>query len=248
MRLKVLGSNSQGNCYILENETDALLIECGMPMKDIKAGIDFRIAKIDGCVLTHEHGDHAKSVKDVLNAGIPVYATRGTGEACGILAHHGFNRIDCGGTFIVGPFKVVAFQTKHDAAEPCCFLIHHPDCGNVLFLTDTYYTEYTFRGLNQVIIEANYCQQIIDDKLAASGGARAFLRDRILESHMSLATCKKTLRANDLREVRNIVLIHLSDSNSDAARFQREIAAVTGKPVHVADRGLIIEDFTKQPF
>jgi hypothetical protein len=55
------------------------------------------------------------------------------------------------------------------------------------------------------------------------------------------------LRANDLTGVNNIVLIHLSDSNSDAPRFQKEVRELTGKTVWVAEAGLEI-NFDKEPF
>ena len=64
---------------------------------------------------------------------------------------------------------------------------------------------------------------------------------------MNLSTCKELLQANDLSKVNNIVLIHLSDSNSNAKQFQQEITATTGKKVYVAEAGLTI-DFNKQPF
>jgi uncharacterized surface protein with fasciclin (FAS1) repeats len=64
---------------------------------------------------------------------------------------------------------------------------------------------------------------------------------------MSLDTCKRTLKANDLSQVNNIVLIHLSDGNSDAARFKREVQEVTGKTVWIADAGMEIP-FNRTPF
>lgn len=244
MQLKVLGSSSKGNCYILENESEALLIECGVNFKVIKSGLDFNLSKVRACIISHEHKDHCFAVKDILAAGIATYGTAGTGKAIGVVDHHRYNSIVPGKSFEAGGFKILPFETQHDCAEPCCFLINHEECGNVLFLTDTYYSAYTFRGLNQVIVEANYCQKIIDAKVAA-GVSPQFLRNRILSSHMSLATCKNFLKANDLSAVQNIVLIHLSDSNSDASRFRDEVAAATGKPVQIADAGLIIENFNK---
>jgi hypothetical protein len=64
---------------------------------------------------------------------------------------------------------------------------------------------------------------------------------------MSYDTCKETLLANDLSAVNNIVLIHLSDLNSNATEFQSGIAEATGKTVHVASKGMEI-DFNKIPF
>ncbi|RYZ52902.1 MAG: hypothetical protein EOP49_08515 [Sphingobacteriales bacterium] len=107
--------------------------------------------------------------------------------------------------------------------------------------------EKTFRGLNNIIVECNYSQEILDQKLA-DGATTDFLRNRIFKSHMNLATCKDLLRANNLTNVNNIVLIHLSDSNSNAKQFQAEITACTGKKVYVAEAGMVIPHFNKQPF
>ena len=149
-------------------------------------------------------------------------------------------------TIQLGGFKIMAFDIKHDAAEPLGFLIEHRDCGRVLFLTDTYYCKYTFPGLNNIIIEANYSKSIIDQKYGAESG-KEFLRNRILQSHFSLENCKDMLAANDLSQVNNIVLIHLSDSNSDEKQFQKEVSELTRKNVTVACNGIEIQ-FNKTPF
>lgn len=65
----------------------------------------------------------------------------------------------------IGEFTVMPFPTIHDAAEPVGFLIHHKNCGLVLFLTDTAYSEYRFEGLNNIIIEANYDMRIIQKRM-----------------------------------------------------------------------------------
>jgi ribonuclease BN (tRNA processing enzyme) len=116
----------------------------------------------------------------------------------------------------------------------------------VLFITDTYYCKYTFPGLNNIIIEANYSKEIIDKKFGPDSD-KEFLRNRILKSHFSLANCKDILSANDLSQVNNIVLIHLSDSNSDEKQFKKEIHELTNKNVIVASNGMNIP-FLKTPF
>ena len=142
----------------------------------------------------------------------------------------------------------MAFGVKHDAKDPVGYLIYHPECGNVLFLTDTFYCPYNFNdvGLNNIIIEANFSRKIIDRKVK-DGASPEFLRNRILKSHLSLEYCKELLEANDLSAVNNIVLIHLSDSNSDEEMFQREVTELTGKNVSVASNGMEIP-FDKTPF
>lgn len=248
MLLKVVGSSSAGNCYILEAyDGEVLIIECGVSFRAIKEALNFKLSGVSSLLITHNHLDHCKAVNDVLKAGIPVFASAGTHEAMGTSKHHRAALLVSGRRQYVGrDFKVLPFDVKHDAAEPLGFLIHHHECGTVLFLTDSYYSPYTFRGLNNIIIEANYCQTILDKRLA-DGENPQFLRDRVITSHLSLASCKELLQANDLSGVNNILLIHLSDGNSDAKRFQREVQEATGKRVYVAEPGLTIP-FTKKPF
>lgn len=259
MQLICLGSSSKGNCYILQNATEALLIECGVKISEIKLALNFSFAKVAGCVLTHEHGDHAASINEVMKFGINVYTSRGTMRALGLpVDHHRLKVFD----FIsedrekklkkypvveIGPFKVQPFQTEHDVAEPVGFVIYHPECGSVLFITDSIYVKDTFKNINNVIIEANFSHEIIN-KRVQDGASPDFLRNRIFKSHMSLETCKETLKGNDLSKVHNIVLIHLSDGNSNAAEFQKEVEGMTGKKVTVADAGIVIENFNKTAF
>lgn len=247
MQLTVINSNSSGNCYILQNQKEALIIECGVRLDRIKQAIGFNVLKVAGCILSHEHKDHSKSVFEVMGAGINVWASKGTHQAIGSIGKHRAKFMECGKSYLIGSFTVMPFDVKHDCAEPFGFLIRHDETGTVLFLTDSYYTEYKFKGLHNVIIEANYCETILQAKLN-DGASPKFLRDRVIESHMSLQTCLETLKANDLSKVNNIVLIHLSDSNSDAKRFKKEVERVTGKQVHVAEAGLVIDQFHKQPF
>jgi len=246
MKLKVISTGSKGNAYILRNENEALLIECGVNIKDIKKALNFDYSKLVGCICTHEHMDHSKSIWDVMKLGVDVHASFGTLKARFVADQPRSKAIKTKTSFTVGNFKIMPFDVMHDAKEPLGFLIEHPDCGRVLFLTDTYYCKYTFPGLNNIIIEANYSKEIIDRKYGVDSD-KEFLRNRILKSHFSLENCKDMLDANDLTQVNNIVLIHLSDSNSDEKQFHKEVTELTGKNVTVASNGMKI-DFNKTPF
>lgn len=246
MKLKVISTGSIGNAYILYNENEALLIEAGVKVDQIKKALDFDYSKVVGCLVTHEHMDHSKAIWDVMKLGIDVYASSGTLKARYVDEQSRANPIVSKQNFKIGNFKIMAFDVKHDAKEPLGFLIEHPDCGRVLFLTDTYYCKYKFPGLNNIIIEANYSKEIIDRKFGPDSD-KEFLRNRILKSHFSLANCKEMLSANDLSQVNNIVLIHLSDSNSDEKQFVKEVTELTGKNVCAAVKGMEIE-FNKTPF
>jgi len=246
MKLKVVNSGSIGNCYILENENETLIIECGVSIQEIKEAINFDIKKVVGCLVSHVHNDHAKSVNEVMKLGIETYALADVFQKTGFSIKSPYqNEIEHGKVFHVGNFKVMPFNVRHDV--PCVgFLIDHFETGRFIFLTDTYFCDYTFPDLNNVIIEANFCHDIIKQKYNPET-SKEFLKNRIFKSHFSLRDCKNMLLANDLRKVQNIVLIHLSDSNSDEKRFQKEVYELTGKKTVCASKGLEIE-FNKDAF
>lgn len=243
MNLKVIGSGSKGNAYLLENEEEALLIECGVGISKIKEALNFNLKKLDGCIVTHEHGDHSQSVSKLMSYGIDVHATTGTHKALSTYGSHRAKSFQYREFFTLGNFKIMAFDVLHDAAEPCGFVINHKETGNVLFLTDLIFSAYTFPNIHNIIIEANYDEDLAKRKLSDM----EFLRNRIIKNHMSIDTCIKTLKANDLSKVNNIVLIHLSDSNSNANDFKNRVELATGKNVSIADEGLSI-NFNKTPF
>lgn len=57
MLLKCVNTGSQnGNCYILENNTEALILDAGVRYKDVLKALDYNISKVTGILLTHEHG------------------------------------------------------------------------------------------------------------------------------------------------------------------------------------------------
>lgn len=244
MQLKVIGSGSQGNSYILSNETDVLLIELGVQFKRIKKVLDFDLSKISGALVSHVHGDHAKSIKDAVDCGIDVYTGAETINATGLKSHR-LKPVESKKAYQIGNFKVMPFELKHDV--PCLgFMIKHEDCGKVVFVTDTYYSPFRFKGVNQWIIEANYSQEILDSKEGYSS-TKAFLRNRVMSSHLSIENCLDLLSKNDLSKTNNIVLTHLSDRNSHAEQFKKMTENQTGKTVYVAETGLIIP-FNIRPF
>lgn len=67
------------------------------------------------------------------------------------------------------------------------------------------------------------------------------MKPRLLQSHFSLENVKGFLKANDLSQCQEIILLHLSDRNSDADRMFREIYVETGIMPKIADKGLEVE-------
>ena len=244
MILDVIASGSKGNAYILQNEQEALLIEAGVRFDAILKALDFNPAKVAGCLISHEHGDHAKFADQVLKAAIPVYCSKGTAES--IKADKRPEICEAGKVYRLGNFRFIPFATMHDAAEPYGFFIQHPETGNVLFATDTKFLKYTFQGLDNIMVECNYSREILDRNVAA-GRLPVSVRNRIIDSHFEITNLIGTLKANDLTQVKNIVLLHLSDNNSNAESFKAEVFRETGKKTFVAAPGLRI-NFNKQPF
>lgn len=239
MKLIVVGSSSKGNCYILHNPGECLIIEAGCAISEILKAIDYKTSKVAACLVSHEHGDHSKSVDKLQRYGIKCYMTKGTFE--GIKAFHERPEIVTPIVpFQVGRFTIMPFDTIHDSKEPCGYLIQHPEIGTLLFAIDTCYLKYTFSGLTALMIECNYCNNLLDENVE-SGIVHPIVKKHIVKSHMSLDNCIKTLQANNLEGVNQIILLHLSKDNSDAKMFQEKVSTATGKEVVIAESGLTID-------
>lgn len=232
IEITALASGSTGNCYHVTDGHTPLLLECGISYKLIQQGLNYRVTSLAGCLLSHEHGDHAKAIKDMTKAGIDVYASRGTIEALGVTGHR-LKPIKARQQFKLGTWTVLPFETQHDAAEPLGFLLANRAGDKLLYLTDTAYCRYRFRGLTHIMVECNHSLDILRANVEA-GAVPVELKNRIIKTHFGLDNVKDFLRANDLARVQEIWLLHLSDGNSDADRFKREIQELIGKPVYIA--------------
>jgi phosphoribosyl 1,2-cyclic phosphodiesterase len=233
MNIRCVGSGSKGNAYLVDDGSTTLLLECGVRFKKIQESCGFKTSNISACLVTHEHQDHCKCIREVMSRGIEVIATKGTYNALNIdVLHTPFaSIIDCDDRvgIMIGTFRIFAFQTEHDATEPCGYLINSYVTGEqLLYLTDSYYCRYIFPGLTDIMIECNY-----DDHTFDRSEDSTSLKKRVIKSHMSLNNCIDFLKANDLSFVDCIHLIHLSDRNSDESRMKRKVAEATGKRVIV---------------
>jgi phosphoribosyl 1,2-cyclic phosphodiesterase len=231
MEIKALASSSKGNCYLVSDGETSLLLECGIRYSDIQKGLNYQVSQVDGCLISHEHGDHGKAVKEVMKAGINVYTSKGTAEALGVSGHR-LKTIANRKPFTVGTWTILPFEVEHDAAEPLGFLLANKRGEKLLFATDTYYIKYKFPGLTHIMVEANYSMDILKENIEA-GRVPAVMKKRLMRSHFSLENVKEFLKANELSKVEEIWLLHLSDSNSDEQRFKQEIQQLTGKIVKV---------------
>jgi len=231
MDIEAFASSSAGNCYHITDGKTRLLLDAGISYKEIQRRLNFKVSAMAGVLVTHEHMDHAKAVKDLMKNGIDCYMSAGTADVLGITGHR-LKVVRAKRQFQLGTWTILPFDVQHDTLEPLGFLLASGS-EKLLYATDTYYLKYQFSGLTHLLIECNHSYEIIRAK-ADSGTLPLEQKNRLMRSHFSLENLKKFLLSNDLSRVQEIWLIHLSDRNSDAAQFKREIQELTGKLVIIA--------------
>lgn len=232
MDITVIASGSSGNAYRISDGDTALLLDAGIPLQRIKQALNFRVRDLAGCLITHAHGDHAKAAGDLAKAGVDVYTSQGTIDACRLAGHH-MKPMKALQEVMIGTFAVLPFDVQHDAPEPLGFLLTSRRTGEkLLYFTDTYYLKYRFTGLTHIMGECNYSMDIVEQSVR-NGYIPPELVPRLVKSHMSLEHFLDLLKANDLHEVKQIYLLHLSNNNSDAERFREAVQKLTGTEVYV---------------
>ena len=233
LTLKCLATGSSGNCYLLSSETETLILDCGLPIKEIKKGLDWDISRVVGVCVTHAHADHSKSVKDFESMGIQVFKPYEKMHAMYFLAYSKFTANTFDLTDKDGHFK----HTNADGTEcPCYgFLIQHPDMGRLLYITDTELVKWRFKDINHIVISCNYQSKYINDDKAK--------RNHVLRGHMELETVKEFVKANKSNALRNVILCHLSRDNSNPDEMVAEVQKVAGMGANVdyARAGLEVE-------
>lgn len=231
LTIDVLGSSSAGNAILLTAGEHRLLLDAGLGWQALERALDFRTSDLDGCLLTHQHQDHARSVPQLLRHGVTVAALRETHEALGTAE---LLRLDLhvGRSTVIGDhWKYIAFRVEHDVPTVGFLVAHGPN--RVLYLTDAGFVRERFAGLTHILVEANH-----DPKLQAAAVARGSLpkaaAERTRRAHMSIDRTIEMLLSNDLTRAREIHLLHLSDGNSDARAFRDKVEAATGVPTFIA--------------
>lgn len=233
MIIKSLASSSRGNCYLISDGVSTLMIECGIKLSEVRKHT--KLAELDGCLISHEHKDHAKYAKEIAKY-CEIYASKGTLESIDLGPYsYRSTVLEANKEVKIRTIIVKPFNVQHDAADPLGFLIYSTETKErLLFATDTYYINSKFGLLDYIMIECNYDTTILQKNID-SGSLPQAVAKRLFSSHFELGNVKEFLKANDLTNVKAIYLLHLSDGNSDAKRFKKEIAELTGKVVYVCD-------------
>ena len=190
-------------------------------------------------MISHEHNDHAQFLSEMTKNGIKVLAIPEVFDAKKVKNRAFCKEIESMHGYKVGGFKVFVLSVVHDV--PCVgFIIEHEEMGRLLFITDTMMLEYNIPNLDHIMIEANYSDDILQENID-NGIMPLSMRDRLLHSHMEIKTTEDVLKSTDLRNVREVILLHLSARNSNAEQFSQSIRKIAGKPTYVAKSGLKLD-------
>lgn len=216
MRLHCMATGSTGNCYTLTSDSgETLILDCGIPIKEIKKGLDWNIKDVVGVLCTHKHLDHSKSLNDFKSMGIPVFAP-----------YLGDSRKSMNmGEFTVKPFDLTTIDgswTHTDAnGEPCSifgFLIMHPEMGKMLYITDCEVVKWKFKDINHILLGVNYDKDLVDNDNPKA--------NHVFRGHLSIDTACDFVKTNNSDSLQNVIMCHLSSENADKDSFIEKMKKV----------------------
>ena len=219
LKIAAIASGSNGNCYYLENDDDAILVDAGISAKQIvsrMANLRLSMSKIRGVFISHEHTDHVRGI-DVLSRkySVPVFMTQKTYSSYGkIIKDSLLNFFLPGKQVRFGNMHVNPFLKSHDAAEPCSFSVSS-EGSSVAVMTDIGLkcsnVIYHIQKADAVFLESNY-----DDHMLQTGYYPAFLKARISSDVGHLSNTQAALIALEhaTSRLRHVFLSHLSENNN----------------------------------
>ena len=182
---------------------------------------------------TVSHSDHANkdAIRKVVQYGVPVYS-------CEEVAHEnkGVTIVKKGGETSIGGFKVQPIPLKH-SCECFGYVIETPDNQKIVFATDCCEFLYRIKNVNHWLIECNWSEDILIDNMCNNEEMRSRH-----EHHLELNDTIFALKENFSSSMNTVVLLHLSNGNSNEAMFKSRISEELGfSNIFIANKGLKIE-------
>jgi len=214
-----LNSGSNGNCYYVGNEHDAVLIDAGISCRETSrrmARLGLDIKKVRAVFISHEHSDHTRGA-EVLSRkmNIPVFITVATHNQSNILIEPSLLQyFSSNDSVSFGALKVEPFAKRHDAADPHSFVISHNGV-NVGVMTDIgsacEQVKAQFSRCHAAFLEANYDEQMLEQSFYPY-----YLKKRIRSDHGHLSNEQALEFFNNHRSpgLKHLVLSHLSKVNN----------------------------------
>ena len=229
--LKIVGSSSDGNAYILDCGSEQLILELGVSWKEILKELNFDLSNVKCCLCSHIHKDHSKYIPNAIKSGLTVFSNKDVQSV-----HDKVKVLELGKKKRIGGFTIQPIPLFHDVMN-YGFLIEHKDMGKLLFCTDTTQVPYKFKNVNHFLIEANNALDDIIDNACDNEFSRS-----ASQNHLEISDTIQTLKQNYSSDVQNIVLIHLSQTNIDAEKARKRVQEELGfNSVYIAEKGLEIE-------
>ena len=215
-----IASGSNGNCYYVGNEMDAVLIDAGINCRMFLKRMAIRglsAEKIRAVFVSHEHADHCRGLSVFSKRlNIPVYITEKTRKRIRtyLRISKNLHLFVPGDSITIGSLTVHSFLKKHDAIEPCGFRIEY-DSLNVGVFTDL------GSICDQVIYHASQCQALFletnyDETLLWEGSYSQILKKRISSDngHLSNSQALELVRKHCHSNLQMVLLSHLSSENN----------------------------------
>ena len=238
-----LNSGSNGNCYYVGNDTEAVLIDAGISCKETEIRMQrlgLSMLKVKALFISHEHSDHIRGVCVMAKKyNIPVYITPGTLLNCKFskLKPELIRTLQSFENYNIGSLNIIAFPKVHDAAEPHSFIV---SCGQtkVGIFTDLGVVckqlIHHFKQCDAAFLEANY-----DEDMLHQGSYPYYLKRRISggEGHLSNKQALALFLEHKPENLSHLVLAHLSkDNNSPELVQQLFDTHAAGTKIIVASR------------
>ncbi|HKK44769.1 MAG TPA: MBL fold metallo-hydrolase [Balneolaceae bacterium] len=228
MNITKLSTGSKGNAILIGDGRSQLLLDAGLPFRKLAQRIIF--SQVAGILITHEHMDHARAVRELLRRSYPVFMSKGTWQALS-----GMDTLPVSPVFVqhmrafeLASWRIMPFEINHDVAEPLGYLLESKATGErAVYIVDSAFVNFKFDNITHWIIEANY-----DEENMARSADHEALKHRIERSHMSFEEVQIFFRTSNLSRTKEIHLIHLSDRNSNEPKFVRMLQEQTGVPVY----------------
>jgi phosphoribosyl 1,2-cyclic phosphodiesterase len=214
-----LNSGSNGNCYYVGNESEAVLVDVGISCRETERRmkrIGLSMENVKAIFVSHEHTDHIRGIAVMAKKyQLPVYITPGTLKHGGlILESHlvksfkGFEPVG------IGRLSVTAFPKLHDASEPHSFMVSGNDINIGVFTDIGAPCEqliHYFKQCHAAFLEANYDEELLD-----AGRYPYFLKNRIRggKGHLSNKQALEIFTSHKPSYMSHLLLSHLSKDNN----------------------------------
>lgn len=179
------------------------------------------------------HGDHANkdTIKKVIQYGIPIYSCEETREIDKRIIN-----IKKGRKTSIGGFKIQPIPLQH-SVQCFGFLIEHDDFGRLVFATDCSSFPYLIKNVNHFLIECNWSEDVLIDNMCNNEEMRSRH-----EQHLELENTIMALSANYSSSLQTILLLHLSNGNSNEEMFKKRVKEELGFfNVYIAEKGLTLQ-------